>query len=145
MTYATVKCRHCGVEFRFPKEYGRVLYCSALCRINDTNCGGEQYKGVVKPRYYSKQRRKIMAAGDRIDPYVVYVAHNWTCCICGKGIDPELRLPSPWAATLEHIIPLSAKDSPGHVWSNCAPAHAFCNFSKGAQVDNILQPSVTCD
>lgn len=130
MTFGTVKCRRCGVEFRFPKEYGKVLYCSAMCRVADVESAGAQYKGCYKSKYYSKTRRRAMAAGDKIDPYIVYTAHDWMCCLCKEPIDPELRLPDLGAATLEHLVPLA--DGGTHTWDNVAPSHADCNFKKAA-------------
>lgn len=100
-----------------------------------------QYKGCTKSKYYSKKRRRAIAAGDKIDPYVVYIANNWTCCICHKAIDPELRSPDPWAATMEHVIPLSVSGGPGHVWTNVLPAHAYCNHSKATGRFDMLPVS----
>jgi 5-methylcytosine-specific restriction endonuclease McrA len=66
-----------------------------------------------------------MLRGDKIDPWVVYTFYEWTCCLCNESIDPELMMPDPLSATIEHIIPLSKNGR--HVWDNVAPAHKGCN------------------
>lgn len=130
MQFGTTKCRRCGIEFRFPLDYGIVAYCSAHCRVNSIECAGAEFKGAIKSNYYSKNRRKAMARGDKIDPYVIYVAYDWICSLCDTPIDPNLKLPDPMAATLEHKIPLAKNGL--HTWDNTFPAHASCNFLKAA-------------
>jgi 5-methylcytosine-specific restriction endonuclease McrA len=80
-------------------------------------------------RYYSPKRRAIYAKGDQINALVLFKLYDWTCCLCGNKIDPRRRLPDWRAATIEHLIPLSAGGT--HTWENTRPAHAKCNFDKG--------------
>jgi 5-methylcytosine-specific restriction endonuclease McrA len=87
-------------------------------------------------KYYSPKRRAVYAQGDKIDHLTLFELHAWTCFICKGDIDRRLRLPSIYAATVEHIIPLSKGGT--HTWDNCAPAHYICNQSKG---DKVLDTS----
>lgn len=85
-----------------------------------------RYKG----RYYSPKRRAIYAQGDQIDHLTLFNLHNWICNICEEPIDKRLRFPHFMAATVEHVIPLCKGGT--HTWDNVRPAHAKCNFDKGA-------------
>jgi len=93
---------------------------------------------VKKPiKYYSPKRRAVYAAGDDINPLVLFELHAWTCYLCRKPINRRLRLPNYWAATVEHLVPLAAGGR--HEWSNVVPAHAICNFTKSdAPPDEFL-------
>lgn len=131
MTLVSTKCRRCGTSFRFPKEFGAVRFCSALCRVTYNHISaGPELKGCGKR--YSKKRKALMAQGDRIDPYMVYVHFDWMCHLCNTRINPELTSPDPMSATLDHVIPLSRGGR--HVWDNVLPAHLFCNELKSNEL-----------
>lgn len=89
-----------------------------------------RYQKRYKGKYYSPKRRAVYAQGDVIDHLELFIKHNWVCNICQKDIDPSLRFPNPMAATVEHVIPLSLGGA--HTFDNVRPAHAQCNFNKGA-------------
>lgn len=88
-----------------------------------------------KPTYYSPKRRAVYALGDDIDHLILFELHGWMCWVCKDSINPRIRMPNLWAATVEHIIPLCKGGT--HTWDNVAPAHAFCNFSKA---DSLPDP-----
>ncbi len=85
-----------------------------------------RYKG----KYYSPKRRAIYAQGDKIDHLTLFNMHKWICNICKEPINPKLRFPNNMAATVEHVRPLKLQGT--HTWDNVRPAHAICNFNKGA-------------
>jgi 5-methylcytosine-specific restriction endonuclease McrA len=87
----------------------------------------------IRKNYYSPKRRAIYAKGEKIDHLAVFEAHKWICCLCQKQIDKRLRHPNLWAATLEHIVPISQGGT--HTYDNVAPAHAKCNFARGDRLD----------
>ena len=131
MTLVSTKCKRCGTSFRYPKEYGLVKFCSALCRVTYYKITeGPELKGCGKR--YSKRRKAIMSQGDKIDPYVVYTHFKWMCYICETRIDPDLTVPDPGAATLDHIVPLSRGGK--HTWDNVACAHLICNEMKSDEL-----------
>lgn len=131
MTLTSTKCKRCRTSFRYPKEYGKVEFCSALCRVTYYRISeGPELKGCGKR--YSKRRRAIMAQGDKIDPYVVFLHFDWKCYICGGKINPDLTIPHPMAATMDHIKPLAHGGK--HTWDNVAPAHCFCNELKSDEL-----------
>lgn len=95
-----------------------------------------------KVKYYSPKRRAIMAAGDDIDPVMLFERDEWTCHLCLHPIDRHRRCPDPLAATMDHLLPLSLGGQ--HTWENTAAAHAICNFNKGAKLslDPVLDDVV---
>lgn len=132
MTFSTTKCLYCGVEFRYPREFGRVKYCSGKCRVlhrppEDVT----EFKGASGRSYYSKGRKRRMARGDSIDSYVVFTYYQWMCHLCETEIDPSLVSPDLGCATLDHVLPLSQGGT--HTWDNVLPAHLSCNLSKGCE------------
>lgn len=64
------------------------------------------------------------------DPYTkadVIEKYGTTCYLCGHPVDPNLCNGSPWAFTIEHVIPLGpGPDS----LENVRPAHRHCNSRK---------------
>lgn len=85
-------------------------------------------------RYYSPKRRAVYAEGDDIKPLILFELFNWKCFLCKKPIDKRRRCPDYWAATVEHLVPLSQGGK--HEWSNVVPAHLYCNLMKG---DSLLE------
>jgi len=62
---------------------------------------------------------------------------GWTCkmevcCYPDRAIDPDIParrggvIPDE-RGSVDHIVPLSAPDTSGHVWSNVRAAHRLCN------------------
>lgn len=69
-----------------------------------------------------------MAEGDEIDSLTLFERDGWWCHLCDNKINRRLRLPNWWAATIDHVIPLSQGGT--HTWDNVKAAHAKCNFDK---------------
>jgi 5-methylcytosine-specific restriction endonuclease McrA len=78
-------------------------------------------------------RRKMRARNDGQEPYVrgeIFERDGWSCGICGEPVDRALVSPNPGAATIDHVVPLSAggPDTP----ENVRLAHFGCNAAFGA-------------
>lgn len=80
-------------------------------------------------RYYSPKRRAVYECGDNIEPLTLFELHGWVCALCREPINRYLRKPHYMAATVEHLVPISAGGT--HTWDNVAPAHYICNMTKG--------------
>ena len=65
----------------------------------------------------------------------IYNRDNWICQICKKPVDKKLSFPSPKAASLDHIVPLSRGGT--HESRNVQLAHLSCNTSKGNRVNDV--------
>lgn len=95
-----------------------------FCKVHQRQASGSHRK---RARFYG-------VPYEPIDPVTIFVAHDWQCGICNGKIDQRLRWPHPRSAVLDHVIPLSASDSPGHVKTNVQAAHNRCNGIKGDRV-----------
>jgi 5-methylcytosine-specific restriction endonuclease McrA len=82
----------------------------------------------------SGKTRKIAYRENHIDPLQLFECYEWTCHLCHKPIDKDIRLPNKQAATIDHIIPLSRGGE--HILENVRPAHASCNYNKA---DKLLE------
>lgn len=71
---------------------------------------------------------------ERIYLPAVFIRDDWTCQLCGGSIDPESTYPDPMMPSLDHIVPLSHRYTPGHVSSNVQASHLRCNLRKGDRV-----------
>jgi 5-methylcytosine-specific restriction endonuclease McrA len=64
-----------------------------------------------------------------IDPSAIYERDAWVCGICDLAVEPAERFPSPGAATIDHVIPVSRGGL--HAAENVQCAHFYCNSVKG--------------
>ena len=142
MVFERTSCRHCGAYFRYPREFGVVRYCSAVCRVaQEPPVEPWEYKGCRGKHYFSESRRQAYSAGDSIDYLVVYRAYDWTCWFCSDRIDPMLQAPHPRSATIDHIVKLERGGM--HVWDNIVPMHLECNNIKDTNEEsfNSVRPT----
>lgn len=70
--------------------------------------------------------------GPPIHRPTIYERDGWICQICYEAVDRDLRDPHPFAATLDHIIPLSV--FPLHTPENVRLAHSRCNKRRGNKI-----------
>lgn len=90
------------------------------------------------PRYKEKARRDRDKRRARlkncdyehIDRFEVFDQDDWVCQLCSGGVPIVVLWPHPESASVDHVVPLSAPDSPGHVWSNVQTTHLRCNLKK---------------
>ena len=135
-------CRICGASFRKP------LFRPGIFRVCP-NCKGEQ---ALRTRRKCRQStgkkpceraRKRGLPYERCGPISVCTRDRWHCQICGCSTPRRLRGTfDPRAPEIDHIVPLSHPNSPGHVWSNVQCACRRCNIAKGAKVQGQLRLAV---
>lgn len=57
---------------------------------------------------------------------------NWTCGLCGEGIDQSLTdVFDPGYLNIDHITPVTHPRFPGDIRSNVQASHRLCNIKKG--------------
>ena len=89
-----------------------------------------------RARYYANTRRRQRLLASAIqEPYSredIFERDNWTCQLCQEPIVPALKWPDRWAASIDHVTPIShgGDDTPANVQA----AHLTCNQSKGNRV-----------
>jgi hypothetical protein len=112
-------CLECGGELLPADNHRKVTmirqYCSSVCR-NRAKC----------------RRRRVTRAGLPTDRYAaadIFKRDEWTCQLCGDGIDRRVKWPDPWSASIDHVVPVSMGGA--DVVSNVQAAHLRCNVVKG--------------
>lgn len=108
------RCDHCGTDIDHMRNGAR--FCSPIC------CSG-----------FAGHKRRVMLRSlphEPINKYRVFERDGWLCHLCTKRIDKTLKHPDPMSASLDHVIPISDPESPGHVWANVAASHLTCNLRK---------------
>lgn len=103
----SASCAICGTEF--PMISTRQRYCGRRCRMR----AKDQYR-----RYRVAAKRKA-----------VYERDENICQLCLLPVDTSIPYPHPLAATLDHIVPVTAGGT--HDIGNLQLAHMACNASKG--------------
>lgn len=143
----TIHCVQCGARFA-PRARTQIC-CSPQCGAartialevytRDRDRAAElnrQYRRRSPEKHVARQQKrraqKLGAFVEDVDHLVVMERGGWTCALCGKPIEPDRSHPDPMSKSVDHIVPLSRGGE--HSYSNCQPAHLFCNQSKGARV-----------
>jgi predicted nucleic acid-binding Zn ribbon protein len=113
-------CLHCGKSFFSVKQ--NAAYCSDECRISSNKT----------LRNFKHRGAKTK---EKISIFAIAARDGWKCSICGRPINKDLDRNSKWAATIDHIVPLSKGGK--HNWSNVRLAHRSCNSKKGDKLRPI--------
>lgn len=111
-------CPHCGKNFATTLQAQDKQYCSDWCRNRAAHARG-------------KEIRREQMKNAFIEPVglkTTYRSYKGKCAICGLPV-PETSEPSnQWAATVDHVVPLSKGGF--HEKGNCQLAHRLCNSLK---------------
>lgn len=115
------KCRSARVQHGKPNTYKKRGCRCDLCRA----------AWAAYNSKYAQARRATLRSvpADLVDSAAVYARDGWVCGICELAVDPTEKFPSPGAATLDHVIPISRGGA--HTLDNLQCAHFYCNTVKG--------------
>jgi 5-methylcytosine-specific restriction endonuclease McrA len=98
------------------------------------------WRAANKPEMLARKYRDRRIAADLpddvaelVDPAVVFERDRGVCQLCGEPVDPELRMPDPMCATVDHVIPVVDPRST-HAYANVQLAHWDCNRRKNRTV-----------
>lgn len=91
-----------------------------------------------QPRYQEKahqdahkRRARIRSLpSETVDRSEIFDRDGWVCQLCGEGIPIVVMWPHPLSASLDHVVPLSDPECPGHLKSNVQASHLVCNLIK---------------
>ena len=112
-------CKWCGKEFTPDKH--RIKYCSDECA-----------RHAKRRREQNKKRWRRNTTGDqkntRISLSEVYERDKGVCQICGLPVPRDCDRNDDWAASRDHIIPITKRGA--HTYFNCQLAHRICNSAK---------------
>jgi 5-methylcytosine-specific restriction endonuclease McrA len=86
------------------------------------------------------RKYKALKRGNSHEPYTdsyIFERDNWTCQLCGKRIDKNLKRPNPLSKSIDHIIPLSKGGADAPI--NLQATHLRCNVSKSSKAMGQLR------
>jgi 5-methylcytosine-specific restriction endonuclease McrA len=129
-------CGICGASFLKPfRKPGTYRYCSGTCRAVADRQAMRRTRQHTGRKMSDRARHADVPYERGIGPISVCTRDKWTCQLCGVKTPRRLRgTYHDHAPEVDHIIPLSASGSPGHVWSNVQCACRKCNGAKSRRV-----------
>jgi 5-methylcytosine-specific restriction endonuclease McrA len=118
------KCAICGKVYY--KAYGRNgprNVCSIEC---------QKRRLYLERRKRKAQRKNQMKNGERVDIKILLERDNYKCGICNKRVNANYNWEDQYAATIDHIIPLSLGGE--HTYQNTRIAHNICNRRRSNRI-----------
>jgi 5-methylcytosine-specific restriction endonuclease McrA len=131
----TPACLDCGGLTPRERQHGELAYCSRAC--------SRRAQGRIRDR-----RIRNNEGAERFSPREVFERDDYVCWLCLGACDRDAVVPSPYAATIDHVIALACGGQ--HSRSNVRCAHFICNCRRGSAVvagpkcasENVLGPPV---
>lgn len=114
-------CAHCTAAFMARKGQ---RYCSRTCYHDHQRAAAVHTSGKI---YTRKQRLRLQHV-EPVSRVAVLERDSWTCHLCSKKINCQLKYPHAKSASVDHIIPLAEGGT--HEMANVRPAHLVCNQTK---------------
>ena len=125
------RCEICKKIFtrqrKVNKNANHIICDSEMCRSSLQSLLNHERN---RKRYATLCEQKV--EGEKINKLKVYIEDNWMCQICGDPVDPELKFPHLFSASLDHIKPISKGGL--HTRDNVQLAHLICNSKKNARL-----------
>ena len=127
-TYCLERSRQLGPVARKPLDEPIAQTCPECDVVFSTRHRGRLYCSKRCGRRVSKRARR---AGGTMHLLLANVGDRdlWTCHLCGLFVDRALVVPSPFAPTMDHVIPVSRGGL--HTYGNVRLAHFSCNTRRG--------------
>lgn len=119
----TRDCKICGKTFT--PENGRTA--GSACP--SPSCRRAVKRLAQKGGKAARKARLLEIKGEAYSRIDIFARDGWVCQLCGFDIDPGLKVPDKFAATIDHIVHISrgGADAPGNVRA----AHFICNSHRG--------------
>lgn len=137
-------CRICQMTFTKPLlRPGTWDLCPSLeCRQKARAQANRRSRDTYGKKPAERARRRGLPY-ERCGPIAVCTRDRWHCRLCGVATPKRLRgTQDPCAPEVDHIVPLSYPQSPGHVWSNVQCLCRQCNHIKGARIQGQLRIAI---
>ena len=125
-------CAECGSEC-VASGTGRRRFCSVAC-------GRKAARQRTPRKHAARAKKRGLPVEYGVSRRAVFQRDKWRCQLCGCRTPKRLDgTQEPNAPSLDHIVPLSAPNSPGHVWANVQCSCHHCNMEKAATVRGQLR------
>ena len=118
-------CPHCGNLFSTTFRSQAKQYCSERCAE----------RASEKRQKVKRKEQMQQAFVEPVGLKTTYRNYGGVCAICGLPVPKTTESENQWAATVDHIIPLSQGGM--HSKSNCQLAHRLCNSIKLDTTDDF--------
>lgn len=121
----TFICKECGMGVTTSRGDARSIFCSDKCMNRFLN------------RVAKKKRSELMKSLfiRPVSFKKIYKRDRGVCKICGLPVAYDKSPEKIWAATIDHIIPLSLGGT--HEPGNCQLAHRLCNSLKLQETESF--------
>lgn len=140
--FCSPECLYDGVLLRhremYAEQYEPVTFvCTECGRTVTTSCGNKHrtycseacMNRAMNRRQKKKRQEQLDAAFvETVELWDIYNRDKGICQICGLPVPDTNEPTDQWAATVDHIIPLSKGGL--HTGTNCQLAHRLCNSLK---------------
>ncbi len=121
-------CTICGTLIHRRRRGTRPV-CSEQCRRVLTHGAGAVLQPVDRDQeMVTRARRYGSPVIENVSSAAVFARDQWTCYLCGAAVSDQVDCMNPLAATIDHVVPLSAAGH--HTTANCRTACFQCNSSK---------------
>lgn len=112
-----VACKQCGQDFVATAKTN--VLCSSPCRRAEKHGNNLRRLSVIQRGYRD---------GETFTRLDVFERDGWMCYLCSEPVEPLLRYPDPWSASVDHVVALSRGGQ--HTLDNVACTHFRCNLQK---------------
>jgi 5-methylcytosine-specific restriction endonuclease McrA len=119
---------YCGAHYHRLRRHGRLELVERPLLTPEVLA---TLKKDVRESKVRRQRARVNGK-TRYRKRDIFERDNWTCHLCGDGIDSTLKYPHRMSASIDHVIPIAyfGPDEP----ENLAASHLICNLRKGHRV-----------
>lgn len=132
-------CRACGATFIRPLFRPGTWAICPECKPAVAQACRRRQRQVHGKKPAERARRRGLPY-ERCGPIAVCTRDGWHCRLCGVSTPRRLRGTNhACAPEVDHIVPLSHPNSPGHVWSNVQCLCRSCNSKKGTRIQGQLR------
>lgn len=122
-------CQVCGAAFMVHRPSTIARTCSQSCRNRLRHQSTpERRQAFAAARQRRKRARKRQAISEPYTLAGIAERDGYRCGLCGKKVEMDLPYNSPRAATIDHVVPMSAGGD--NIRANVQLAHRRCNTRK---------------
>lgn len=117
-------CKRCEAFFTRTQDFGRPPSYCASCLPTVTAENNRTARSTRRARLRGVEC-------ETFKPQEIFERDEWCCVLCMNPLDREAKVPSPFAPTIDHRVPIAKGGS--HTRDNVQAAHFMCNSIKSSR------------